>query len=172
MKAYKVVYNHNGYEIEAGQNGWIPSRETAEKILKNKQNDSLLYRDCDLYITEKEVTQEDVPYRDINAVNREYNGKPVYNTETFYFDAAEPGDYVEDKIARDAGECVPTPVYSERLIQCGEPHDSAFDDWSKKWRSTHATFMRVTEDVWMYCGNCFFGKTSEPPKENKIPYVA
>ena len=55
MKEYRVVYNHNGYTIEAGQNGWIPSKEIAEKILRHQQN-RYYFRNTKLYLEERERT--------------------------------------------------------------------------------------------------------------------
>lgn len=33
---YKVVYDLNGQAIEVDQNGWIPDKEIADKILKKR----------------------------------------------------------------------------------------------------------------------------------------
>ena len=54
---YRVVYkykkNNKEYVIEAGQNGWIPSKEIADRILKHYSDNKVLYRDRVLYLEKK-----------------------------------------------------------------------------------------------------------------------
>ena len=159
-KEFRIVYDHNGYVIGAGSNGWIPSRETAEKIMERYKNDALLYRDCELYLEERE-TEEPLDFEE----NGTFNGRTVYSRDWFYYDAARPGDYVDGRIAEDAGNCVPPVRYSSTMIQCGEPHSTAYDANTGKHRNTYSTFIRVAEGVWEYRGNCFAGRTDEPDAE-------
>ena len=56
MKEYRVCYIYNGeYTIEAGSNGWIPSKEIAQKILSNLQRKHL-YQDRQLFCDEREIS--------------------------------------------------------------------------------------------------------------------
>ena len=73
MKEYRVVYDHNGFTIEAGQNRWIPSKEIAEKILKHHQSRQY-YKDTKLYLEEREIENP----RQRTACKM-YKDKIVYN---------------------------------------------------------------------------------------------
>lgn len=163
MKEYRVVYNHKGYTIEAGQNRWIPSKEIAEKILKHKQNKSY-FRDTVLYLEERERTE---PLD--NKPCRTYEGKTVYNEDWLYFDALEIGDYVESKVIDNFMDMLPPACMRSDCFQIGEPANSKIDETTGKERSTYGTFSRIDEDTWMYCGDCFRGENIQRGKN--IPYV-
>lgn len=152
MKEYRVVYNYRGFTIEAGQNGWIPSKEIAEKILNNKQKYDF-YSDRVLFLEERE-TETPQP----NMYFRIYNGKKVYNKELYYFDALEIGDYVDKEIIDDYINMLPPTYLSYNLFQMGEPYTQREDviSGSGRWRNTYGTFERVSNDIWKYCGDCFY----------------
>lgn len=162
MKEYRVVYNNKGYTIEAGQNGWIPSKEIAEKILLHQQN-KFYFRNTILYLEERERT-EPLDKKDC----RFYEGKIVYNEDWLYFDALEIGDYVEEEVVDNFMDMLPPACMSSDCFQIGEPASSKIDD-DGNYRNTYATFKRVAKDIWEYCGNCFRGENVERGKE--IPYV-
>ena len=159
MKEYKVVYDHNGYTIEAGQNGWIPSKEIAEKILKYQQSRSFL-KDTKLYLAEKENENPT-----LRTACRTYNGKTVYNEDWLYFDALEIGDYVEEDIVWDLIECVPPACMRSDCMQCGEPYSHREDPDTKRYRATYTTFKKVNKGIYEYCGNCFAGENVERGEE-------
>lgn len=163
MKEYRVVYNHKGYTIEAGQNGWIPSKEIAEKILKNKQKKPY-FRNTELYLEEREQT-EPINKRDC----RTYEGKVVYNQDWLYFDALEIGDYVESKIVADLMDCLPPACMRSDCSQLGEPANHKIDERDGKVKATYATFKVVGNEVEEYCGECFRGENVEHGEE--ISYV-
>ena len=100
---------------------------------------------------------------------REYNGKIVYNEDWWFGEIGKPGDLVEESIAEWIGNCVPPVAYGRDYIQCGEPSDSRFDDKANKYKSTWATFKRIADDVWEYCGDCFKGE--DRPRGKSIPIV-
>lgn len=165
MKEYKVVYNHKGYTIEAGQNGWIPSKEIAEKILTHHQNRPIFF-DTLLYLEERERT-EPIDKKDC----RSYCGKIVYNEDWLYFDALQIGDYVENEIVTNLMDCLPPACMRSDCSQLGEPSSSKID-YDGRCKNVYATFKCVTSgsnSIWEYCGNCFRGENVERGKE--IPYV-
>lgn len=110
-KEYRVVYDRKGYTIEAGQNGWIPDKEIAEKVLKKKQGQSL-YRDDKLYLEERDAKR-------VPAACREYNGKRVFNEDLMYFDALEIGDLVEEVIIENGRNTLPPACDRSDCVQFG-----------------------------------------------------
>lgn len=105
-----------------------------------------------------------------------YDGRPLYNTTTFSYDAVKVGDYVTQEVVDDAMDCLPPACMRSTCSQMGEPYSSKYDERSDKWRNTYATFCRVQTDplwennIWRYCGNCFCGETEERGKD--MPIVA
>lgn len=155
VKGYKVVYNHKGYTIEAGQNGIIPDREVAEKILNHFQKRSV-HRNDQLYLLECEVDKNAVPL----DRRREYHGKRVWNKEFCYCDAMEPGDYVETDLVEMYRNMLPPASDSGSCFQIGEPEKEKKDK-NGYMRPTYRTFTRVDSDTWEYCGSCFKGTVLE-----------
>lgn len=159
-KRYQPVYIHkNGGEIGMVQS-WFPTREMAEKVLERKREHfyKLLEYKPEMHIAERD-------YFTTLDECREFEGKKVYNEDWWFYDAADIGDFVEEEIAEYAGNCVPPKHYTRNYIQCGEPHSSKFDEEKDKWRSTYATFVKVADGIWKWCGNCFVGETEERGKE-------
>lgn len=152
MKEYRVVYNHKGFTIEAGQNGWIPSKEIADKILKHHQSKPY-FRNTELYLEEKERTEP------LNKADcRTYEGKTVYNPDWLYFDALEIGDYVEEEVVNDFMDMLPPACMRSDCSQLGEPYTERQDERDGKCKPTYDTFKRVAKDTWEYCGDCFRGE--------------
>lgn len=77
--------------------------------------------------------------------------------------AAEPGDYVEERIVDEMRDCLPPTSLKRGYLQVGEPYSHEYDPDTGHWRPTFGTFLKQGEH-WMYCGNCFAGKTTEPVK--------
>lgn len=151
-KEYKVVYDRKGYTIEAGQNGWIPDKEVAEKILKKKQGQSL-YRDNKLYLEERDA-------KSVPAACQKYNGKRVYNEDLMYFDALEIGDLVEEVIIENGRNTLPPACDRSDCMQFGEAYSTRIDD-DGKWKTTYLTFKKVTDGIWEFCGDCFRGENTQ-----------
>lgn len=158
-KEYRVVYNHNGHVIEAGQNRWIPSKEIAKKVLKYQQS-CQFFKDTKLYLEERDV--ENPRHR---TACKMYKDKIVYNKDWLYFDALEIGDFVEEDIVRNSIECVPPACTRTDCMQCGEPYSSRQDPKTGKWRTTYTTFSKVTDGIYEYRGHCFLGETEERGEE-------
>lgn len=84
---------------------------------------------------------------------RTYNGKTVYNSDWWFGDIGEIGDYVEQEIADWFMDCVPPKTFTHNMIQCGEPDSSA------KEGTLYGTLVRVADDIWEYKGACLKGTT-------------
>ena len=90
-----------------------------------------------------------------------YNGKVVFTTDTFNYDTAEVGNYVDEAVVDYAINCLPPACMSNECSQMGEPYSHELDSRTGKWRPTYATFKRVAPGIWEYCGHCFRGETTE-----------
>lgn len=148
LPGYKVVYTHKGYELTVGNPYVFHDREMAERYMRGYKA-KYGWFDHETYIID--ATYEGKRPKPC----REYKGKRVYNSDYWTFDGAEVGDLVEDKIVDDMANCVPPTTYTTSLIQCGEPFSHI------EGKPTYATFKRIDDDTWMWCGNCFKGKDKE-----------
>lgn len=97
-----------------------------------------------------------------------YEGKKVFTSETFNYDMAMVGDFVDASVVMDAMNCLPPVCMRLTCAQLGEPYSHRFDEANGKFRATFTTFRCVSGDwhngVWMYCGHCFCGETEEHGK--------
>lgn len=147
---YEVVYDHNGHTLSAGNPVVFPERVLAENYMEHYK--SRTWFDHELYI--KESIYEGRALKDC----QEYNGKQVYN-KSWYFGihALSIGDYVEQSIVDDIIDCLPPACMRSDCVQLGEPASDK-KDANGNYRTTYATFKRVSDGVWEYCGNCFRGE--------------
>ena len=79
--------------------------------------------------------------------------------------AANPGDYVEERIIDEMRDCLPPACMDFGFLQMGEPHSHELDPDTGRWRPTFATFKKDGQH-WTYCGNCFY-KQDTPPKSER-----
>lgn len=147
---YKVVYDHKGYQLSVGNPVIFPEKVLAEKYMKNHKRG--VYADYDLYIVE--TTYEGRTLK----LCREYDGKQIYNMSWFYgCDCLEVGDLVEQEIVDDIINCLPPACMRSDCTQLGEPA-SHKEDENGSLKATYATFKKVSENTWEYCGNCCRGE--------------
>ncbi|MEG1564872.1 MAG: hypothetical protein RR365_14285 [Bacteroides sp.] len=76
---------------------------------------------------------------------------------------AKPGDWVEEDIVEEFRNCLPPINMRAGYLQVGEPYSHDYDPEKDRWRPTFGTFIKRGEH-WTYCGNCFAGAITEPPK--------
>lgn len=149
---YEVVYNHEGYVLTAGNPCIFPDRTLAENYMRNYQNHP--WFNHELYI--REAVYEG---RDLKPC-KEHNGKQVYNQSWYYgTNALKIGDYVEQSIVDDLMNCLMPACMRSDCSQLGEPSSHRIDENDGKTKSTYATFKRIAEDAWEYCGDCFRGES-------------
>ena len=159
LPGFKVVYDitkgGKTYQLPAG-NGYeiFFTREMAERKVREFNNRP--WNDSKAYIID--ATYEGKQPRPL----RSYNGKTVYNSDWWWGDIGEEGDYVDEEIADWFLNCVPPKTYTTNMIQCGEPASSA------KEGTLYGTLVRVADDVWEYKGACLKGTTNHG---TPIPYV-
>ena len=159
---YQIVYDYKGNQICVGNAYWIPDRGTAQKILEKKQKNAI-FRDRTLYLIERE-TDEPLSLKP----NGLFNGKPVYNPDTLWWDAMEPGDLVDEDVADNILNALPPACMRRDCLQLGEPNSTKIDD-KGKWRPTYLTLKKITDGVFEFCGYCFRGENEERGEE--IPYI-
>lgn len=149
-EGYEVVYDHNGYTLTAGNPVVFPERILAEKYMEHYK--SRPWFDHELYI--REVVYEGRALKPC----REYNGKQVYNSSWYYgTDALNVGDLVEQEIVDNLMDSLPPVCMRSDCSQIGEPA-SHKEDTNGNYKATYATFKKVAEGIWEYCGDCFRGE--------------
>ena len=79
--------------------------------------------------------------------------------------AANPGDYVEERIINEMRDCLPPACMNSGFLQMGEPYSHELDPDTGKWKPTFMTFKKDGQH-WTYCGNCFY-KQDTPPKSER-----
>lgn len=158
LPGYKVVYDHKGYQICAGNPIVFHDLEMAERMRDNFNARSWRLNEPKAYVIN--ATYEGKRPKPCH----EYNGQIVYNDDYWFGDVGRPGDLVEEEIAEWIANCVPPKSYSANYIQCGEPSSTKVEG------NTYATFVKVAEGIWKYCGNCLKGEREENGTD--IPYVA
>jgi len=161
-REYRVVYDHNGYTIATGNGYWIPDYETAKKVLETVKARPY-FRDNILYL---QIRDTDEPL-DLEP-NGSYEGKPVYNPTTLWWDAMRPGDYVNEEVADDILNALPPACMRRDCLQLGEPNSDRVDEKGKA-RATYLTLKKVADDVFEFCGYCFRGENTE--RGTEIPYI-
>lgn len=80
----------------------------------------------------------------------------VYTENEFEFTTACVGDLVEQKVVDNIANVLPPAYMTSRCTQLGEPYSHVLQNG--KWKATYATFKRISENVWEYCGHCFLGE--------------
>lgn len=155
LPGYKVVYYYNGNQLCCGNPEVFHNKEMAEAVMCKYQ--SYPWFDHKPYIV-------DAVYEGKRPKEcRKVDGHVIYNMDYWTYDR-EPGCYVEEEIAMECANCVPPRTFKSGMIQCGEPADSKAEGY------TYATFIKVADGIWQWCGNCLAGET-DPNKGTKILYV-
>ncbi len=152
-KEYALFYEYKGHEIPAGSEGWVPTREIANKLLQYHKTRDFL-KDRTLYIKERKREREYQP------LTQRYKNKTVYNGDHFYWNALSVGDYVSEKIANYVFNCMQPACDRSSCLQLGEPYSTRIDENGKD-KSVYHTLKKVDEGIWMYCGKCFRGESVE-----------
>lgn len=154
LPGYRAMRSYKRMELTVGNGVIYPDREMAEAEVEHYMSQP--------WSQEKAYVVETVYEGKRPKPCREYEGKRVFNRD--YWSYNRPiGSLVERQIAEDAGNCVPPRTWTRNMIQCGSPAGSKVEG------TTYATFVRVTEDIWKWCGNCFAGESE--PRGTEIPYV-
>ena len=161
LQGYEVVYYHNGYRLPAGNPQTFPTLKAAEGYKRHYE--SYPWMDHELLI--EEVEYEGVPLSESQL----YNGKEVIDEEHYFgLDACEIGDYFTEDMVNDFMDMLPPVCWRSDCAQIGEPSSHRIDE-NGNGKATYATFKRIAEGVWEYCGDCFRGENVKRGKE--IPYV-
>ena len=153
---YDITKDGKTYQLPAGNGYEIFFDKTMAERRVREFNSRPWNRDTKAYIIDA-VYEGKAP-----RTCRTYNGKTVYNSDWWFGDIGEVGDYVDQEIADWFLDCVPPKTFTHNMIQCGEPDSSA------KEGTLYGTLVRVADDVWEYKGTCLAGTTNHG---TPIPYV-
>lgn len=161
LKGYEVVYYNNGYRLTAGNPQTFPTLKAAE--IYKRHYESYPWMDHELLV--EEVEYEGVPLSESQL----YNGKEVIDKEHYFgLDACEIGDYFTEDMVNDFMDMLPPACWRSDCAQIGEPSSHRIDE-NGNGKATYATFKRIAEGIWEYCGDCFRGENVK--RGTEFPYV-
>ncbi len=162
LTGWKAVYNHKGYQLYAGNPIIYHDREMAELAAEEFNNRPWNNGDKAFVIKDIYRGQKPVPCRT-------FEGKTVYNRSYWTYNRPV-GSLVEEEIVDDLMNCVPPLTMRSNCMQTSEPHNHKEDEKTGQVKATYATFKKVAEGIYEYCGDCFKGENEMRGKE--IQYVA
>ena len=149
LTGFEVVYYYKNQRLSAGNPQVFPLRKAAEAYKKHYEANP--WFDHELCI--EETKYEGVPL----SPYRTYNGKNLIDREHYFgLDACEIGEYFSEELVLEIMDQVPLAYIGNSYLQMGEP--ASHEDDHGRLRATYATFIRISKDIWEYCGNCFRGK--------------
>ena len=94
------------------------------------------------------------------GLEKRYHGKKVCNMEWYCgIGALEIGDLVDASIVDQIINCLPPACMRSDCTQLGEPTDHRMDKGQLK--PVFATFRKVEDNIWKFCGSCFQGENVE-----------
>ena len=161
LKGYQVVYYNNGYRLTAGNPQIFPTLKAAEAYKKHYES----YPWMDYKLLIEEVEYEGVPLSE----SKFYNGKEVIDKEHYFgLDACEIGSYFTENMVNDFMDMLPPACWRSDCAQIGEPSSHRIDE-NGNGKATYATFKRIAEGIWEYCGDCFRGENVK--RGTELPYV-
>lgn len=150
LMGYEVVYYNGDYRFHAGNPQTFPTRKAAE--VYKKHYESYPWFNDELFI--EEVEYEGVPLSE----PRMFNGKVVVDGDHYFgLDAHEVGEYFSEEQVMDFMEMLPPACMRDDCSQIGEPSSHKLDE-NGNCRATYATFKKIAEGIWEYCGDCFRGE--------------
>lgn len=89
----------------------------------------------------------------------------IYTRENFRYCAELIGAQVAEEVVDEAVNCLPPACLRSDCTQLGEPYSHREDPETGAWRATYATFRKLSEGVWEYCGDCFRGENTRRGKD-------
>jgi len=89
------------------------------------------------------------------------NDEKTYSLSDFSYENLQIGDYVDQDVVDEQVNMLPPACMRSFCTQMGEPYSHRQDPETGKWRATYATFKKIRENVWEFCGHCFRGENVE-----------
>lgn len=103
----------------------------------------------------------------------EYEGKKVWGPDDFDYANVAISDFVDAEVVMNAMNLLSPTIMYQSYAQVGGSYSDRWDPLVHRDRPTYATYRcirgNISEGIWMYCGNCFRGETTE--RGNLSPYV-
>lgn len=157
LNGYEVVYYNKGYRLHAGNPQTFPTRKAAEVFKKHYESYPWMNHELSI----EEVEYEGVPLSESVF----YNGKEVIDKEHYFgLNAHEIGSYFTENMINEFMNMLPPACRRSDCSQIGEAAGHKIDEAGNS-RVTYATFKRITEGVWEYCGDCFKGENVQRGEE-------
>lgn len=153
LTGFEVVYYYKNLKLYAGNKMIFPIRKPAE--IYKKHYAERPYFDAELKIEEIEYQGIPLPPYQI------FNKKEVIDKDHYFgMDACESGDYFTDNVVDMLINMLPPACLRQNCTQIGGAYDHKYDKHGR-YKPTFATFEKITDKIWRYCGLCFYGK-NEP----------
>lgn len=153
LTGFEVVYYYKNLRLYAGNKMIFPVRKPAE--IYKKHYAERPYFDAELKIEEIEYQGIPLPPYQI------FNKKEVIDKDHYFgMDACESGDYFTDNVVDMLINMLPPACLRQNCTQIGGAYDHKYDKHGR-YKPTFATFEKITDKIWRYCGLCFYGE-NEP----------
>lgn len=151
---YEVVYYIGKCRLTPGNPIVFPIRKVAERYKKHYESHAWF---------DKELVIEEVEYEGIPLNESEvYKGQEVVDQEHYFgLDAHEVGEYFTENMVKYFMALLPPACMRSDCSQIGEANSYRMDR-NGTYRPTYATFKKVDNNIWQYCGYCFKGENVEP----------
>lgn len=153
LTGFEVVYYYKNLKLYAGNKMIFPVRKPAE--IYKKHYAERPYFDAELKIEEIEYQGIPLPPYQI------FNKKEIIDKDHYFgMDACESGDYFTDNVVDMLINMLPPACLRQNCTQIGGAYDHKYDKHGR-YKPTFATFEKVTDKIWRYCGPCFYDE-NEP----------
>ena len=153
LTGFEVVYYYKNLRLYAGNKMMFPIRKPAE--IYKKHYAARPYFDAELKI--EEIKYQGIPLPPYQI----FNEKEVIDKDHYFgMDTCEPEDYFTDDVVDMLINMLPPACLRQNCTQIGGAYDHKYDKHGR-YKPTFATFEKITDKIWRYCGLCFYGE-NEP----------
>lgn len=147
---YEAVYYHNGYRLAVGNPQVFPLKKVAETYKKHYE--AYPWFNDEIFIEEK--SYEGVPIKEYQT----FNGKEIIDADHYFgLDSCEIGSYFAEELVNEFMDMLMPACMRDDCSQLGEPIALRMDEQGT-YRNTYATFKKIEDNIWEYCGDCFRGE--------------
>lgn len=124
------------------------------KFFKRRMNMQIEYAKDNFEYCAEEMLRKMFP--ELYKEEKLYNGKRIYSLS----DATllKIGDYVDDKWVNNVRDILPPAYCTSEIVQLGEPYSFELNQETGKYESIYATYRKITDGIWEYCGHHFKGR--------------
>lgn len=140
----------NGYRLAVGNPQVFPLKKVAETYKKHYE--AYPWFNDEIFIEEK--SYEGVPIKEYQT----FNGKEIIDADHYFgLDSCEIGSYFAEGLVNEFMDMLMPACMRDDCSQLGEPIALRMDEQGT-YRNTYATFKKIEDNIWEYCGDCFRGE--------------